>query len=146
MWEVLVYYIIKELYKKTEIPIVCNTSLNDKGEAIVDTIPQAFNFALRKGIQIVYINGTRVELNNHSSYKEEKPLERDHKYFTKHLGNTSLLEKLNPYHLDFTEINIYKINEVLQGFDLTSEKDVAAIRKIAAKFMKKYDLYGNVLD
>lgn len=141
-----IYYIIKELYKKTGIPIVCNTSLNDKGEAIVDTIPQAFNFALRKGIHIVYINGTRVELHNHSSYKEEKPLERDHKYFTKHLGDTSLLEELNPYHLDFTEINIYKLNEVLQGFDLTSEKDVAAIRKIATKFKKKYDLYGNVLD
>lgn len=34
----------------TGVPIICNTSLNDKGEPIINTIEQAINFALRKKI------------------------------------------------------------------------------------------------
>lgn len=140
-----IYAIVKGMYEKTGIPIICNTSLNDKGEPIVDKITEAFNFSLRKGIKIVYVNGVRVELYNHSRYKEEKPLERYHQYFTKYRGNESILSRLNPYKLDFVELNIYKINEVLQQFDITSENDVKSLKKIISKFRASYDLYGNIL-
>lgn len=42
------YHVIQNFYERTGIPIVCNTSLNDRGEPIIETVEQAFNFALRK--------------------------------------------------------------------------------------------------
>ena len=138
-----IYSILKGIYEKTGIPIICNTSLNDKGEPIINKITEAFNFALRKGIRIVYVNGNRVELCNHNIYKEDKPLERERKYFKKNYGNDRLLSKWNPYQLDIAEMYIYKINEVLHNFDITLEKDVKALRKIISKYRNNYDLYGN---
>ncbi|MFG2720768.1 carbamoyltransferase C-terminal domain-containing protein [Streptomyces sp. NPDC048416] len=46
----------------TGVPILCNTSLNDRGEAIVDTAAEALNFCVRKGIGILYLCGRRIEL------------------------------------------------------------------------------------
>ncbi|MGW3170654.1 carbamoyltransferase C-terminal domain-containing protein [Streptomyces sp. NPDC001153] len=46
----------------TGVPILCNTSLNDKGEAIVDTAAEALNLCVRKGIGVLYLCGRRVEL------------------------------------------------------------------------------------
>lgn len=40
--------VVSDFYELTGIPIISNTSLNDKGEPIVNTIAQALNFALRK--------------------------------------------------------------------------------------------------
>ena len=36
--------------------MLCNTSLNDKGEPIINKIEEMFNFALRKKIKIAYVN------------------------------------------------------------------------------------------
>lgn len=139
------FSVVSAMYERTGIPILCNTSLNDKGEPIINKITEALNLALRKGIRLVYVNGHRIELYNHEKYTEHKPLERDHNYFTKNSGCNSLLSILNPYQLDFTELNIYKINEVLQSFDITSRNDVKNLKKIISKFRTDYDLYGNKL-
>lgn len=45
------YHVIQNFYERTGIPIVCNTSLNDRGEPIIETVEQAFNFALRKKLR-----------------------------------------------------------------------------------------------
>jgi hypothetical protein len=42
--------------------MLCNTSLNEKGEPIVDTAAQALSFAMRKGIAVAYVAGRRVQL------------------------------------------------------------------------------------
>lgn len=46
----------------TGVPIVCNTSLNDRGEPVVDTAAEALTFCVRKGIRIAYLSGRRVLL------------------------------------------------------------------------------------
>lgn len=46
----------------TGVPIICNTSLNDKGEPLVDTASQALNFCARKGVRVAYIDGMRIVL------------------------------------------------------------------------------------
>ncbi|MEV8566894.1 carbamoyltransferase C-terminal domain-containing protein [Streptomyces sp. NPDC051322] len=46
----------------TGVPILCNTSLNDRGEAVVDTAAEALNFCVRKGIGVLYLNGRRIAL------------------------------------------------------------------------------------
>ena len=72
----VLYRVLKCFYGKTGVPIICNTSLNDKGEPIINSISEAFNFALRKNMPIMYVNGLRIKLKNHSLYKEKTFLKR----------------------------------------------------------------------
>lgn len=72
-----IYQVMESFNEITGVPIICNTSLNDKGEPIINNIEQAFNFALRKDIKVMYIDGKRVELMNHQCYNEEVPAKRN---------------------------------------------------------------------
>lgn len=56
------YNAIQKFYEKTGVPIVCNTSLNDRGEPIIHSAFNAIRFAIKKKIAVVYINNTRIEL------------------------------------------------------------------------------------
>lgn len=60
------YNAILKFYEKTGVPIVCNTSLNDKGEPIIHSAYNAIRFAIKKKIRIVYINNKRIELRLNS--------------------------------------------------------------------------------
>jgi carbamoyltransferase len=57
------YDAIDAFRQATGVPILCNTSLNDKGEPIVDSAAQGLNFCIRKGIAIAYVDGHRIELS-----------------------------------------------------------------------------------
>jgi len=57
----------------TGVPILCNTSLNDKGEAIVDTAAETLTFCVRKGIRIAYLGGRRVKLRTTPQPAAEMP-------------------------------------------------------------------------
>lgn len=46
----------------TGVPMLCNTSLNDRGEPLVDTASEAVNFCIRKGVRVLYVDGSRIEL------------------------------------------------------------------------------------
>lgn len=113
----LLHDILTAFYKDTGVPILCNTSLNDRGEPIIDTLDEALNFSLRKNINIIYFNGSRIELCNHSQYKEEKPLKRplDIKRKLSDSEEQEALKELNPYNVSdenlfyyyaFPELNI----------------------------------------
>jgi carbamoyltransferase len=58
----LLHRAIEAFRAATGVPIVCNTSLNDKGEPIVDTAAEALTFCVRKGIRVAYVAGRRVLL------------------------------------------------------------------------------------
>lgn len=49
--------------KRSGVPMLCNTSLNDRGEPIVASAADAINFCRRKGLAVLYIEGFRVELD-----------------------------------------------------------------------------------
>lgn len=74
--QIRLYQLMEEFYKMTGVPILCNTSLNDKGEPIINCIDEAFNFALRKNIHVMYVNGYRIQLKNHKNYTGTQPLPR----------------------------------------------------------------------
>ena len=57
------YELINAFYSKTSVPMLCNTSLNDKGEPIINTPSDAIRFAIKKRINILYINGKRYQIN-----------------------------------------------------------------------------------
>lgn len=58
----LLHSALTAFYAATGVPLLCNTSLNDKGEAIVDTAAETLTFCVRKGVRIAYLDGTRVVL------------------------------------------------------------------------------------
>lgn len=58
----LLYRAIEAFREKTGVPMICNTSLNEGGEPIVDTAEQALSLAARKGIPVAYIAGHRIAL------------------------------------------------------------------------------------
>jgi len=60
--DALLHRAIEAFRSETGVPLLCNTSLNDKGEPIVNTVAEALTFCVSKGIQVAYISGSRVAL------------------------------------------------------------------------------------
>jgi carbamoyltransferase len=50
-------------HEASGVPIVCNTSLNDRGEPIANDATEALNFCIRKGIEVAYIGRRRFLLD-----------------------------------------------------------------------------------
>ena len=127
------YNVISDFNKLTGVPIICNTSLNDKGEPIINSVEQALNFALRKRINIVYAYGYRFVLKNHDKYEEDKCLTRDNDVFIQHKAERDkVMRKINPYNLPEMDLLIYLFNPSLRRYDITEKSDyqkVAAITK-----------------
>ena len=131
MQNLKLYKIIMAFYKKTDIPIICNTSLNDRGEPIIDNIDQLFNFALRKNISIVYINGNRFELTNHETFKETKPSIRPmcfEQYLTES-EKENHIKQLNPHNCSNDLIRYYIRNQPLRNkYDIKNKLDVHKLK------------------
>jgi predicted NodU family carbamoyl transferase len=58
----LVREALEAFHDATGVPVLCNTSLNDKGEPIVNTAAEALTFCLRKDIRVAYVDGHRIVL------------------------------------------------------------------------------------
>jgi carbamoyltransferase len=67
------YDVVKGFGEVTGVPIICNTSLNDKGEPIVDDAVQALNFCIRRGLRVAYVAGRRVALRPAGSVPAPAP-------------------------------------------------------------------------
>ena len=52
---------IKEFYKLSQIPLVMNTSFNGHGEPIIETPEQGLKFLLNTDLDLLYIDGYRVQ-------------------------------------------------------------------------------------
>ncbi|KOP81442.1 hypothetical protein AMS60_02440 [Bacillus sp. FJAT-21945] len=127
------YKIISHFNKKYNIPIVCNTSLNDSGEPIINSIEEMINFALRKKFKVAYVNGYRVEFKNHESYLENKPLKRkfDFNSYVSTKEKNEWLEKLNPYGLEKNILEFYvKANNM--EININNKADIRML-KVAYK-------------
>lgn len=58
----------------TGVPLLCNTSLNAKGEPIVETTADAIRFCVNHGVEVVYIAGRRLVLD--PAPRSAEPLHR----------------------------------------------------------------------
>jgi carbamoyltransferase len=140
----LLYSIIEEFNKITGVPILCNTSLNDKGEPIINKIPEAVNFALRKDMKVMYINGKRIELYKHNEYQNKEPKLREvSKTFPCYDQEYELFKnKINEYNITKPEYMCYCSNYSQLGhLDLNNEKDVNTLKLYYKMFKKNIDWY-----
>lgn len=124
------YRFLSKFYEQEGIPIVCNTSLNDKGEPIIDSIQECLNFALRKDIKIVYLNQKRIVLQNHNQYLEKKPYERPYQLdFLSGDEKEEELRKLNPHGIERDIlIFFYERPSLKKKLDITKKSDVSKLR------------------
>lgn len=130
----MLYEVLNQFKEITGVPILCNTSLNDKGEPIIDNILEAFNFALRKQFKVIYINEQRVELENQTLYNKSNPEERKTLFCKKVTEDdiTSLHKKYNPLNLtnELIRFNFdWEYSDLFRGLKLTNEKDVNLLEK-----------------
>ena len=49
----LFYNLITEFYKITDVPVLINTSMNVRGEPIVDTLEQAYNMIVKTDMDYI---------------------------------------------------------------------------------------------
>ena len=130
----MLYEIVKKFYEVSGIPIVCNTSLNDHNEPIVNSIEEAIEFALDKKIPIAYINGYRVLLKNNKKFTRCKKSLRNNKMFTmSEMDKKKIILKKNPYGLSKKELLLYKYNPQLNRYDLKVKKDAERLKRILEK-------------
>lgn len=133
----LLYDGIKAFYKRTGVPVICNTSLNDRGEPIVDCYDECLNFALRKGINIVYIDGIRVKLQHHNQYKESLPFKREFGAFElSEKQKEEVMKKYNPFELSAEEVDLYLNIPELSDFDITNRVELSRLRRILCQWKR----------
>lgn len=138
----LLYETIHQFEELTGIPIICNTSLNDKGEPIIQTAGQAIEFCLSKGIEIIYIDGKRICLKKaeKKSCDSSKNYDRNPELF-RHLTEERICElnqTLNPYGLDREVLTYYFDNpEILNAYDIRNQEDCKCVLELAEGFKKK---------
>jgi hypothetical protein len=56
------YELVRGFGEVAGVPMLANTSLNDRGEPLVDRAGEALNFCIRKGVHVLYVNSNRIEL------------------------------------------------------------------------------------
>lgn len=135
----LLYKAIKLFYGKTGVPILCNTSLNDRGEPIIDNIDQTFNFALRKNIQIVYINGKRYKMKNFDKFIESKPSIRYNELFVKYSKSNEICQKVNPFNVTANEYYIYANSGISYDLNITDEREYCKFKQFTKKLSRLYN-------
>lgn len=112
------YEALKEIMIKTNIPIICNTSLNDKGEAIIDNPFRAIEFALQNRIRVVYLNGNRIVLKNFDNYCGQFKTEMKNYCYPDDIIETK--KQLNPY-----ELPLYVIEKLSRTAKYRNKFDIS---------------------
>lgn len=142
--DMVLYEIVKSFYDRTKVPIICNTSLNDHGEPIINRMEEAINFALRKNIEVIYINNFRIKLKNHGEYPVSTCYKRqDDLFVVAEEKKKEILLKYNPYHLSNDEVLIYKYNAELHKYSMSNERDANILKRIFSKVkFTSLDLQG----
>ncbi|WP_173055803.1 carbamoyltransferase C-terminal domain-containing protein [Phytohabitans houttuyneae] len=135
----VLHQILTGFAEATGVPLLCNTSLNDKGEPIIDTIPQAINFCLRKNLPFAYLNQHRITFTNAARYQSTQPLPRTTKPFERDPAHiTKLAEQLNPTGLDDLYLHVWLRYPLLRRkFDLTNPRNATILKKTIDTWLAK---------
>lgn len=126
------YGLVRAFHRRTGVPMLCNTSLNDKGEPIIDTIREAFNFCLRRRVPVGYFNGRRVVFRAAESYTLDTPLPRDRDPFVAIPPERAeaVRAESNPYRLPDLYLHILLLDfDLNDRLDLRTEQGAAAARQ-----------------
>lgn len=136
------YSVIEEFFERTNVPMLCNTSLNDKGEPIINTAKEAIHFALKKNIQVVYIDMYRIELINHHKYKKKGDYKRPYNINVMGREKDEVNRKIHTCLdvLTIDELHHYLCNQFLyKRYDLSNFSDILKLKRIIGTISKNMD-------
>ena len=137
----LLYRALDAFAASTAVPILCNTSLNDRGEPITQTAQQAIEFCAAKGIHICYVDGERVEVHQSLDYRS---MERElHVRVLCAAELAVLTERLNPHGLSSEEIYFFITTPQLCQLNPSRQADANVIRTAAKDY---YDTHPSDLE
>lgn len=136
----LLHDLLSAFSERTGVPILCNTSLNDRGEPIINTTREAIDFAIKKRMPILYINGWRIALRVGPRGSDLPPsarrLERD---FRITLSDQAAMERdLNPGQLSRYDLMVYYHTPRLHRYDPRDLSDADKLRKLIARIKRKF--------
>ena len=96
------------------------------------------NFALRKRIEIMYVNGKRVQLQNHQAYPSDRPLTRRTLVEEPPVDERQRISaQYNPYGIDDESLGLYyMMPEVYASYDLR-DKDSSRFLHLFTSRIKK---------
>ena len=128
----MIYQLLLCMKNNTGYPMLCNTSLNDRNEPIIESPQRVIEFALEKRIPIVYINGYRVELQLDCqwipSFRHILSYQPD---------NVSDLESAaNPYGVSREDIHLV-FRKYRKEFDLNNPDDTKRIIEVAYRIREE---------
>lgn len=139
----LLYSMIYEFYKRTGVPIVCNTSLNDRGEPICNRPCEALHFALKKHIKIAYINGKRVELTNFDKYSDESKFEPELSITPSKQKKEEYIRSRNPYGLS---VDVIKWKNIFSDYDISTKDGARALKRAVEMSIKQNPILERVFN
>ncbi|GHH32451.1 carbamoyltransferase C-terminal domain-containing protein [Lentzea cavernae] len=131
--------LITAFRRRTGVPMVCNTSLNDKGEPIVDTLAEALNFCLRKHIPVAHLNGRRVTFTRADEFPETGPRPRRLEPFQpmNPSQRAEVRTTLNPHGVPDLHLYIALHNPTtISAHDLRTAEGAAAVRDGMEEMMR----------
>ena len=107
--------------ERTGVYMLCNTSLNDRGEPIIDAPFEAINFAYKKGLSVLYLCNYRIELDLTKSFDIDQ--------YYKHKWKINDSKEVD-YLLSKEEFAFCYWTEGLTKLDLTDVKNIKLIKRM----------------
>lgn len=146
----VLYNLLSAFYDLTGVPVLCNTSLNDAGEPIINRIDEAVTFAYNKGLRYVCVNGKYIvevvtnssssEQCHKSSATDKLVFHRNMEYFTEpdEVDKDEIIAKFNPHGLDVEELTYYYDNpNLFDGIDITNTEDAKLVAEKTQRYLQK---------
>lgn len=131
--------LLRTFAEQTGVPILCNTSLNDKGEPIIDEPERALAFAYEKGLEVAYICGLRIRFKPGSRGDvADRPFERPGlRHFRRPPPDAEWMARHNPHNLSRKELMTYFSDPKLHVYDVTRAEDVRKLRRLLSIALRR---------
>jgi hypothetical protein len=130
--------LLQAFHASTGVPMLCNTSLNDKGEPIINVLEEALIFARRRGVPAVYVDGRRhavvadaVRDTTVLSERSMAPLFR-----SAPAEIARLRAEVNPQGLDRNTLAMRQFLPAFEGVDITVRTSAERLRRYAARLAR----------
>ncbi|MGO4613001.1 carbamoyltransferase C-terminal domain-containing protein [Nocardia sp. 2YAB30] len=125
--------------RRTSIPVLGNTSLNDAGEPIANRLSEALHFAAGKGIRSLVVNASTLVRLRDAQADYSGPLPRLRSFFDppSDADPNSVLGVENPLGLTCHELTYFFDNPAtFRGVDVRRSRDAALIREKTACYLR----------
>lgn len=132
--------ILNAFHRATGVPMLCNTSLNDRGEPILNSISAALDFALSKELSVIYADGMRIQLGafqHHDKTATNKRARRHFKPMEEPLSAGDV-HRLNPLGFSREELVLMRQIPKLRHVDHTAPGTAPRLQRLLSKLRHSF--------